>query len=281
MAFTKLGEKLNQRVSQFDTMVTPDPENCHNICRDTFLEKLNGYSKDPFTRAGICFYANDRATETDEDTMTEILSLHYLIKTGNEEIKNIDKMFLVNAYIEYTLVKFYCHALLLGNQKEIDVLKDLVVDKLNHSFKKEDGSIMDVPFGRENNIIQYADFLIHLLTDVANTAEINLDVETEAQQGLEKYLKYNVGEENYETVVLALKVINDQINNEDNNMENVKLNEEVKSEKVENTQAEVAETPKKKSTWKKLAIGAGIVVLGAVGAYALMHKKDDTNIVFE
>lgn len=281
MAFTKLGEKLNQRVSQFDTMVAVDPNDCHNVTRDTFLEKLHGYTTDLHERVGICFYVNDRSTETDEATLSEILSTHYLIKTGMEEIKSVDKTFLVNAYIEYTLVKFYCHALLLGNQKEIDVLKDLVVGKLNHSFKKEDGSVLDTPLGRENNIIQYSDFLLHLMTDLANKPEINFDLEKEAQQGLEEYLKYNVGEENYETVALALKVINDKINNEDNKMENVKLNEEVKSEKVENTQAEVVETPKKKSTWKKLAISAGILALGAVGAYALLHKKDDTNIVFE
>lgn len=279
MRFTKLGEKLNQRVSKFATMESPNPENCKNVCRDTFLEKLHGYTTDTFERVGICFYTNDRATETDEETLGEILALNYLIKTGNEEIKNIDKMFLVNAYIEYTLVKFYCHALLQGSQKEIDIMKDLVVGKLNHSFKKEDGSIMDVPLCREKNILQFADFLLHLMVDVSNTDEINLDLEKEAEESIPEYIRFNVGEENYEKVALALKTIMNKINNEDNNMENVNVkNEEVK---VENTQTEVAETPKKKSTWKRLAIGAGIVVLGAVGAYALMHKKDDTNIVFE
>lgn len=279
MLFSKLGEKLNQRVSPFDTMVAVDPNDCHNVTRDTFLEKLQGYTTDLHERVGICFYANDRATETDETTLSELLSINYLIKTGMEEVKSIDKMFLVNAYIEYTLVKFYCHALLLGNDKEIEILKDLVTVKLNHTFKKEDGSVLDTPVGREKNIIQYSDFLLHLMTDLANNPEISFDLEKEAEKSLEEYLKYNVGEENYETVVLALKTINDKINNEDNKMENTtKVNEEVK---VENTNAEVVETPKKKSTWKKLAISAGILALGAVGAYALLHKKDDTNIVFE
>lgn len=279
MTFTKLGEKLNKRVSPFDTMVAVDPNGCHDFTRNTFLEKLQAYTTDLHERIGICFYTNDRSTETDETTLSELLSIHYLIKTGMEEVKSIDKMFLVNAYIEYTLVKFYCHALLLGNDKEIEILKDLVTVKLNHTFKKEDGSVLDTPVGREKNIIQYSDFLLHLMTDLANNPEISFDLEKEAEKSLEEYLKYNVGEENYETVVLALKTINDKINNEDNKMENTtKVNEEVK---VENTNAEVAETPKKKSTWKKLAISAGILALGAVGAYALLHKKDDTNIVFE
>lgn len=270
MCFANIGEILKGKVSLYENTIPVEESKLHEQVKESFLNMIESYTDDEVKRSVICHYASDMISPTDEYVLAELFAMDYIQNYNLEGLPISDKTFLINAYLEYTLAGSYCDAIVAEADQEVELLHDLVVDRLEHNFCIEDGTYSGSTHPYLAASI-FADFIRFTMSEVAKHHSIALDLELEASLYLETYISKHIDSKGVTKIIEAMNYVH--------SLTYVNVESEETMEMEEPTE-EVIDQPKKFG-WKKIALGAlGLVAAGAA-TYAIMKKKDDTNIVFE